>query len=135
MVTIMIHYEALRVTSRVFTHIHIAPRARILVVLAVTLLSHFLQVMLYAWAYYLMHYADGFGYVSGAEPFDMENAFYFSISSYTTLGIGDLIPNGGLRIISGAEALNGLVLVGWTASFTYLTMEKFWHLRPEKKAK
>jgi len=24
------------------------------------------------------------------------------------------------------ESLNGLVLIGWSASFTYLTMEEFW---------
>lgn len=134
-VTILIHYEALRTTSRIFVHINIAARARILIVLAVTLLSHFLQVMLYALAYYVIHYTGKIGYIAGAHPFDLENAFYFSISSYTTLGIGDLVPHGGLRILSGVEALNGLVMVGWTASFTYLTMEKFWHLHAVKGAK
>jgi len=28
-----------------------------------------------------------------------------------------------MRLIAGAESLNGLVLIGWSASFTYLTME------------
>jgi hypothetical protein len=45
------------------------------------------------------------------------------------LGIGDLYPTGALRIISGIEALNGLVMVGWSASMTYIYMEKFWHIR------
>ena len=61
-----------------------------------------------------------------------DDAFYFSITSYTTLGIGDLYPTGALRIISGIEALNGLVMAGWTASLTYLYMEKFWHLAPRR---
>ena len=60
------------------------------------------------------------------------DAFYFAITSYTTLGIGDLYPTGAFRIISGIEALNGLVMVGWSASMTYLYMEKFWHLRARK---
>jgi hypothetical protein len=51
------------------------------------------------------------------------------MTCYTTLGIGDLYPTGALRILSGVEALNGLVMVGWTASLTYLYMEKFWKLR------
>jgi hypothetical protein len=52
--------------------------------------------------------------------------YYLSLSSYTTLGIGDIYPTGPLRVIAGIEALNGLVLIGWSASFTYLTMERFW---------
>jgi hypothetical protein len=31
-----------------------------------------------------------------------------------------------MRIVAGIESLNGLVLIGWSASFTYLTMERFW---------
>jgi len=31
-------------------------------------------------------------------------------------------------LLSGIEALNGLVMVTWTASVTYLYMERFWHL-------
>jgi hypothetical protein len=51
---------------------------------------------------------------------------------FTTLGTGDLVVSGPLRLIAGVESLNGLVLIGWSASFTYLSMEKFWeaHRRP-----
>ena len=52
--------------------------------------------------------------------------FYLSITTFTTLGIGDVHPRGALRIIAGIQSLNGLVLIGWSASFTYLSMEKFW---------
>ena len=31
-----------------------------------------------------------------------------------------------LRILVGTESLNGLILITWSASFTYLSMEKFW---------
>ena len=31
-----------------------------------------------------------------------------------------------MRLVAGVESLNGLVLIGWSASFTYLTMEEFW---------
>jgi hypothetical protein len=52
--------------------------------------------------------------------------FYLSITTFTTLGIGDVHPRGALRTIAGVESLNGLVLIGWSASFTYLSMEQFW---------
>jgi hypothetical protein len=40
-------------------------------------------------------------------------------------------PSGTVRLIAGLEALNGLVLIGWSASFTYLTMEKVWDTKRE----
>jgi hypothetical protein len=52
--------------------------------------------------------------------------FYFSITCYTTLGLGDVFPSGAMRIVAGIEALNGFVLIGWSTSFTYLAMERFW---------
>ena len=48
------------------------------------------------------------------------------MATYTTLGIGDLHPTGATRLIASVDSLNGLVLIGWSASFTYLTMEEFW---------
>ena len=127
--TIAIHYEVLRFTSQRLTHVHIPPRMRIILMLVAALISHVVHVMLYAGAYLLMEHLDGFGSIDGDRGHSLEDAFYFSITSYTTLGIGDLYPTGAMRIISGIEALNGLVMVGWTASMTYLYMEKFWHLQ------
>jgi hypothetical protein len=42
-------------------------------------------------------------------------------------------PHGPLRIIASMEALTGFVLIGWSASFTYLSMEKFWDLHERRK--
>jgi len=28
--------------------------------------------------------------------------------------------------VTGTEALTGFLLIGWSASFTYLEMERFW---------
>lgn len=132
--TIAIHYEALRSTSNWVVDVPIFPRARIIIVLAVAMVSHLLQVLLYAGAYIWMIEIGTFGTIGGVEHLGFADAFYFSITSYTTLGIGDLFPNGAIRIVSGIEALNGLVLVGWTASFTYLKMERYWQI-PEEDAR
>ena len=45
---------------------------------------------------------------------------YLSISNYTTLGVGDVFAIGPMRIVSAIEALIGLVLIGWSASFSIL---------------
>lgn len=132
--TIAIHYEALRLTSRWVTDLPIFPRARMVVVLAVAMVSHLVQVMLYAAAFLWMVRQGSLGDVGGVINPSFADMFYFSITSYTTLGIGDLFPHGAVRIVSGIEALNGLVLVGWTASFTYLKMERYWRV-PEETAR
>jgi hypothetical protein len=31
-----------------------------------------------------------------------------------------------MRLAAGIESLTGLVLITWTASFTFLSMQKFW---------
>ena len=132
--TIAIHYEALRFTSNWIVDVNIFPRARMVLVLALAMVSHLLQVLLYAGAFYWMLRTGGFGDISGATNPTFADMFYFSITSYTTLGIGDLYPHGAIRIVSGIEALNGLVVVGWTASFTYLKMERYWRV-PEETAR
>ena len=52
-----------------------------------------------------------------------------SAITYTTVGFGDVVPVGPIRFLSGMEALTGFVMIGWTASFTYLEMERFWRGR------
>jgi hypothetical protein len=66
------------------------------------------------------------GVIAGDLQGGILDVLYFSITTYTTLGFGDLYPRGSLRLIAGIESLNGLVLIGWSASFTHLSMEKFW---------
>lgn len=133
--TLLVHYEVLRLTSRWIVDLPIHPRTRMIVVLAMAMISHVLQITLYALAYVAMIESEAFGSIGGiaAHP-AFADVFYFSITTYTTLGIGDLFPHGAIRIVSGIEALNGLVMVGWTASFTYLKMERYWQV-PEETAR
>ena len=57
------------------------------------------------------------------------DAFYLSATTFTTLGFGDLTPMGAVRVLSGCEALTGLLLITWSASFTYLEMARLWNER------
>jgi len=49
------------------------------------------------------------------------------MTSYTTLGIGEVYPTVPLRLIVGMASLNGFLLITWSASFTYLVMQRYWH--------
>jgi hypothetical protein len=53
--------------------------------------------------------------------------------TYTSLGFGDVYPIESMRLISGVEALTGLLMIAWSASFTYLAMEQFWTLHGSEK--
>jgi hypothetical protein len=131
--TVILHYEALRLVSGVIPRLAMPPRSRILVVLAAVFLAHIAEISLYAVVYYLLQTRFGAGSLSGLVEGDGLDYFYFSIAMFTTLGTGDLVVTGPMRLIAGIESLNGLVLIGWSASFTYLSMERFWedHRRPK----
>ena len=52
---------------------------------------------------------------------------FFSAQTFTALGFGDLLPAGPVRTVAAAEALNGLLRIGWSASSTHLSMKRFWN--------
>ncbi len=126
--TVLIHYEVLRLASTSLGCIAIRPRARILVVIFFAFGAHLLEVALFAAAFYVLVELQGVGALAGNRQDGFYDYFYFSLSNYTSLGLGDLYLQDELRILTGIEALIGLMLITWTASFTYLAMEKFWDL-------
>lgn len=124
---VLIHYEVLRFTSILLGRLTIPPRPRILVVMIAVFLAHALEVCLYALAYLLADHLE-IGSFGGTLEHHFNDYLYFSTQTYSSLGYGDIYPLGDLRIMAGIETVTGLVMIGWSASFTYLTMEKFWGL-------
>ncbi len=127
--TFLFHYAALRWLSGGMAAIAMSASVRILVMVLLALAAHLAEVGIYAVAYAL---GDGilalgsFGGLAMAEPLDY---YYFSIVSYTSLGLGDVFPGGHLRFITGVEALNGLLLIAWSGSFIYIAMARLWPWR------
>ena len=128
-VTVLLHYELLQFAAGLPARLSVPTRSRVLVVIAVVLAAHILEAGIYAIAYYVMQTHLQVGTLAGHLEGGILDYFYFSIATYTTLGIGDLHPGGAMRLLAGIESLNGLVLIGWSASFTYLTMEEFWGIK------
>lgn len=122
----VLHYEALRVLNNRLPGLDIPSRSKLLVVMMGAFVAHMLEIALYGGALYLLVADLGVGGLVGAAGFSFANCMYFSAETYTSLGFGDLTPTGPVRLLAGAEALNGLLLIGWTASFTYISMERFW---------
>lgn len=125
---VLIHYEMLRFTSTLLGRLTMPPRPRILVVMLAVFLAHTIEVWMYAIAYYLLRDHLGIGGFGGALENRFTDYLYFSTATYSSLGYGDVYPLGGLRLVAGIETVAGLVMIGWSASFTYLAMETFWGL-------
>ncbi|WP_218822866.1 potassium channel family protein [Tistlia consotensis] len=120
------HYATLRWLSGGMARIALQPGRRVLCIVFVVLLAHVGEVVLYAAAYgFSSRVLDlgRFGGLAVERPLDF---LYFSIVTYTSLGLGDVFPGGHLRFIAGVEALNSLLLIAWSGSFIYLAMGRLW---------
>jgi len=122
----LIHYEFLRALSVGLPALAIPNRARLLVVMFAAFFAHASEMGVYGCALFLLVKYMSVGKLAGTAGFSLMNCLYFSAETYTSLGFGDLTPVGPIRLLAGAEALNGLLLIGWSASFAYIAMERFW---------
>ncbi|MDP2066431.1 MAG: ion channel [Burkholderiaceae bacterium] len=122
----LVHYEVLRGLSAALPVLRIPTRSKLLVVLFAAFFAHALEIALYAAAYYGLVEVAHLGTLKGEGGASLLNCVYLSAETYTSLGFGDVVPTGPVRLIVGLEALNGLLLIGWSASYTYIAMERFW---------
>jgi hypothetical protein len=122
----VIHYEVLRILNDALPRLHMPSRPKLLVVIFVTFGAHLLEMVVWGAALFLIIDLPGVGELTGKVPITLMNCIYFSAETYTSLGFGDVTPVGHMRLLVGVEALNGLLLIAWSASFTYLSMERFW---------
>lgn len=125
--TTVLHYEVLRWLSAALPALGIRPRAKLVVVIIAAFLAHVAEISLYALAIVGLVRFGGLGMLGDPARFGFDVALYFSAETFTSLGYGDVVPSGDMRLLAGAEALNGLLLIGWSASYAYIAMERFWN--------
>jgi hypothetical protein len=77
-----------------------------------------IEIIVWAWAY-LALLPDG-------QLASFEEAVYFSFITFTTLGYGDITLSENWRLLSGIEALNGIMLAGWTTAMLFAVVQKTW---------
>ena len=138
---VLVHYEGLKWLAR-----HYGPRtsgraratgarkqrAGFVGLIFALLALHVAEIWCYGIAYYWLEHQPDMGFVHGEHGIrTLFDAIYFSATIYTTLGLGDLSPVGAIRLVSGMEAVTGLLLITWSASFTYLEMHQHW-TRPDQ---
>ena len=84
----------------------------------VLLILHALEIVVWAYAYLLV--------LPSGELDSFEEAVYFSFVTFTTLGYGDITLTQGWRLLSGIEALNGIMLAGWTTALLFAFVQRTW---------
>lgn len=80
-----------------------------------TFCAHIVQIWI--WAIFYMYI--------GELP-DLEEALYFSTSTFTTVGYGDVLLGKDWRLVSSFQAANGFVLFGWSTAFIFEVMSKLY---------
>lgn len=128
---VFIHYEAFRWMSDRFALPHVKDRRLVIEVVAIALVAHVIEMLVFAAGYYVADNLLDVGDLAGAHAPTTMDYIYFSMETYTSLGLGDVHAVGPMRLMVGLETLTGLLLIGWSTSFTYLSMRRFWDLGPE----
>ena len=123
---VLIHYEVLHQLSSILPRIHVTHHFKVIIGVFGALIAHLMEIWLFAFAYFLMINSNEWGSLEGNFTGTLFDCVYYSFITYTTLGFGDIIPQGPVRFLTGIEALTGLVLITWSASFLYIEMRKFW---------
>ena len=121
---VVLHAGVFRLLDNHVTHSHWAVWTKVIVGLLGTIMAHVLEVGAFALSYCMLARFGEFGRIEGDISHALQDYFYYSIATYSTLGYGDLVPVGPLRVMSGVEALLGLVLVAWTASYLFIVMHE-----------
>jgi len=133
-VCVIIHYEGLRALTRWVAHGVLQPRQRIATLICAQFILHFFEICIFAAGFFVLAEQFEFGALLNVvdssnpliDPSDFGDYVYYSAVVYTTLGMGEIVPVGPVRIMTGMEAVSGLLLITWSASFTFIEMQRYW---------
>ena len=90
----------------------------ILRVVSILLLLHWVEAGIWA----------GFYLAAGALP-DIETATYFSLTSYTTLGYGDVVLPMSWRLLGPFEGAVGILMFGWSTGIMVAAITRIYGSR------
>ncbi len=127
--TVVTHYEALRLLSVLTEGLRTSAHLRTLLVIGGATVAHMAEAAVFAAGYWLGEGPLHLGRFVGAVRLGPLQLFYFSLETFTTQGVGDIYAVGPMRLVASLEPLAGLILIGWSTSFTFLVMQRYWRLR------
>ncbi|MBE0509650.1 MAG: potassium channel family protein [Chromatiales bacterium] len=130
-VAVMLHYEVSLALTRWVAKTNLNHRRRILILVFGLLLLHIAEIWLFGVSSWFLVQVMGAGEIRevlGQNNFDLFDYIYFSAVTYTTVGYGDMWATGPVRFLYGSQSLVGLVLITWSASLTFIEMQRHWRL-------
>lgn len=74
-----------------------------------------LEALIWALAYLALNAIEGF-----------EQALYFSMATFTTLGYGDIVLDERWRLLASFEAANGIIIFGWTTAIVIAVVQRIY---------
>lgn len=99
----MMRWRAPRLASLVY----VLQQAGVILLIVLGLFAiHAVQIWLYAAVYMAL-----------GEFHTLEQALYFSTTSFTTVGFGEIVIESRWRIVSAIQSANGFIMLGWSTVF------------------
>ena len=80
---------------------------------------HVVHSLVWAFSYYLIPQ-------TATQFSDFSEAVYFSMVTFTTLGYGDISLSSDWRLLSGLEAINGIMLIGWSTAIMFSLIQNIY---------
>ena len=82
-------------------------------------LLHIIHSIIWAICYF-------FNPLTNIDFSSFSESVYFSLITFTTLGYGDIILSSGWRLLSGLEAINGIMLIGWSTALMFSLIQNIY---------
>ena len=80
-------------------------------------LMMFCAVVVEVWAWALL-------FVWGGVLPTLEEATYFAVVTFSTLGYGDIVLGPDWRLLGSLAAVNGVIVFGWTTALVFIVVQK-----------
>ena len=119
LVTTSIHAVGMVLVMQVFESKKGPPTRRLMRIFLVSAvvvmmsLASFLEMLIYAITFLALNAIQGF-----------EVALYFSMVTFTTLGYGDIVLSEQWRLLGSFEAVNGIIMFGWTTAIVIAAVQR-----------
>ena len=92
-------------TGKIRQYLRRHPHSKVSLVIIVMFIASVAEATIWAFAYLALGAIES-----------VEEAGYFSMVTYTTLGYGDVTLSAEWRLLSAFESANGIIMFGWTTA-------------------
>jgi len=80
---------------------------------------HTFHSLVWAFSYYIIP-------ETASQFSSFSESVYFSMVTFTTLGYGDISLSSDWRLLSGLEAINGIMLIGWSTAMMFSLIQNIY---------